>query len=154
MRRILLGLVLGVVAAGSLGCQWAPADTPAPQAGARRLADIALAADSMLIAGTVPSGRTLGAMLAAFDLHEQDRHALLDAVQRVFDVRRLRVGQPFRLDRLFDGRVRSFESRSTGIVACSCRPTPQPGTPPQSSPSRRRSPSTPSKGRSRGARRR
>jgi murein DD-endopeptidase MepM/ murein hydrolase activator NlpD len=63
----------------------------------------------MLIAGTVPSGRTLGAILSAFDLHEPDRHALVDAVQRVFDVRRLRVGQPFRLDRLFDGRVRSFE---------------------------------------------
>lgn len=109
MRQSFLGFVLGAVAAGSVGCQWAATDAPAPHAGARRLADIALAADSMLIAGTVPSGRTLGAILAAFDLHEPDRHAVVDAVQRVFDVRRLRVGQPFRLDRLFDGRVRSFE---------------------------------------------
>jgi len=109
MRQSFLGFVLGAVAAGSVGCQWAATDAPAPHADARRLADIALAADSMLIAGTVPSGRTLGAILAAFDLHEPDRHAVVDAVQRVFDVRRLRVGQPFRLDRLFDGRVRSFE---------------------------------------------
>jgi murein DD-endopeptidase MepM/ murein hydrolase activator NlpD len=114
MRRMLLGFVLGVLAVGGMGCQDAPAQAPRHEAGARRLADIALAADSMLIAGTVPSGRTLGAMLAAFDLHEHDRHALVDAVQRVFDVRRLRVGQPFRLDRLFNGRVRSFEYEIDG----------------------------------------
>jgi murein DD-endopeptidase MepM/ murein hydrolase activator NlpD len=78
------------------------------------VADIMLAADSRLIAGTVPSGRTLGAMLAAFELHESDRQALVSAIQRVFDVRRLRVGQPFKLDRLVDGRVRSFEYEIDG----------------------------------------
>lgn len=110
MRRTLLGFVLGLAAAGSVACQSASVDAPESHLGARRrLADIALAADSMLIAGTVPAGRTLGAMLAALDLHEHDRLALVEAVQRVFDVRRLRVGQPFRLDRLFNGRVRSFE---------------------------------------------
>lgn len=109
MRSAILGFALGVVAAGSVGCQWSPVDLPAPSPVERRLADIALATDSMLIAGTVPSGRTLGAMLATFDLKEPDRHALVSAVQRVFDVRRLRVGQPFKLDRLLDGRVRSFE---------------------------------------------
>ena len=81
---------------------------------ARRLADIVLAADSRLIAGTVPSGRTLSAMLSAFELHEPDRQALVSAVQRVFDVRHLRDGQPFKLDRLFDGRVRSFEYEIDG----------------------------------------
>jgi murein DD-endopeptidase MepM/ murein hydrolase activator NlpD len=114
MRRILFGSLLGVSALLGVGCQGAPIHAPRPEAGARRLADISLAADSMLIAGTVPSGRTLGAMLAAFDLREHDRRALVEAVQRVFDVRRLRVGQPFRLDRLFDGHVRSFEYEIDG----------------------------------------
>jgi murein DD-endopeptidase MepM/ murein hydrolase activator NlpD len=107
--------VLGVVAAGAIGCQWSPVEAPRRDpAVERRLADIALAADSMMIAGTVPSGRTLSAMLAAFELHEPDRLALVQAVQRVFDVRRLRVGQPFRLNRLVDGRIRSFEYEIDG----------------------------------------
>jgi len=115
MRRTFPGLVLGVVAAGAIGCQWSPVEAPRRDpAVQRRLADIALAADSMMIAGTVPSGRTLSAMLAAFELHEPDRLALVQAIQRVFDVRRLRVGQPFRLDRLVNGRVRSFEYEIDG----------------------------------------
>lgn len=98
-----------MIAATIAGCQPAPERPRAEESPARRLADIVLAADSRLIAGTVPSGRTLGALLAAFELHETDRQALVSAIQRVFDVRRLRVGQPFKLDRLLDGRVRSFE---------------------------------------------
>jgi murein DD-endopeptidase MepM/ murein hydrolase activator NlpD len=93
----------------------------------RRLADIVLAADSRLIAGTVPSGRTLGAMLAAFELHEADRQALVSAIQQVFDVRRLRVGQPFKLDRLFDGRVRSFEYEIDGDRRLLVQPDPAAG---------------------------
>jgi murein DD-endopeptidase MepM/ murein hydrolase activator NlpD len=109
MRRVLLaGLVLGSIVASG-GCGSPTLDEPLPAVRSRRLADIVLAADSRLIAGTVPSGRTLGAMLAAFDLHEADRQAIVSAIQRVFDVRRLRVGQPFRLDRLFNGQIRSFE---------------------------------------------
>lgn len=115
MRRILpLGLLCGVVALASVGCQRPPSHRQREASPARRLADIALAADSSLIAGTVPSGRTLGALLAAFELDEADRHALVSAIQSVFDVRRLRVGQPFKLDRLFDGRVRSFEYEIDG----------------------------------------
>jgi murein DD-endopeptidase MepM/ murein hydrolase activator NlpD len=109
MRRVLLaGLVLCSIAASG-GCGSPTLDEPLPAVRSPRLADIVLAADSRLIAGTVPSGRTLGAMLAAFDLHEADRQAIVSAIQRVFDVRRLRVGQPFRLDRLFNGQIRSFE---------------------------------------------
>jgi len=115
MRRILVpGFVCGVVISAGVACQWTPAYAPSDIARARRLADIALAADSHLIAGTVPSGRTLGTMLSAFELHETDRQAIVSAIQRVFDVRRLRVGQPFKLDRLFDGRVRSFEYEIDG----------------------------------------
>jgi murein DD-endopeptidase MepM/ murein hydrolase activator NlpD len=111
---LVLGLICGAVAATTLGCQRTPARQQTDVSPARRLADVVLAADSRLIAGTVPSGRTLGAMLAAFELHESDRQALVSAIQRVFDVRRLRVGQPFKLDRLFDGRVRSFEYEIDG----------------------------------------
>ena len=103
-----------MVTATTIGCQHTPARPHHDVSPARRLADIVLAADSSLIAGTVPSGRTLGALLSAFELHEADRQALVSAIQRVFDVRRLRVGQPFKLDRLLDGRVRSFEYEIDG----------------------------------------
>jgi murein DD-endopeptidase MepM/ murein hydrolase activator NlpD len=106
--------VCGAFTLVGIACQWTPANAPTDVVRARRLADIVLAADSRLIAGTVPSGRTLAAMLSAFELHEPDRQALVSAIQRVFDVRRLRVGQPFKLDRLFDGRVRSFEYEIDG----------------------------------------
>jgi murein DD-endopeptidase MepM/ murein hydrolase activator NlpD len=115
MRRLLVsGFVCGVVISAGIACQWTPAYAPAGVARARRLADIVLAEDSRLIAGTVPSGRTLATMLSAFELSEPDRQALVSAIQRVFDVRRLRVGQPFKLDRLFDGSVRSFEYEIDG----------------------------------------
>lgn len=45
---------------------------------------------------------------------EADRIALVSAVEEVFDVRRMRVGQPYAVDRLFDGRVRSFEYEIDG----------------------------------------
>ena len=126
-RRLLFGSVCGVFTLAGIACQWTPASAPGDVVRARRLADIVLAADSRLVAGTVPSGRTLGAMLAAFELHEADRQALVSAIQQVFDVRRLRVGQPFKLDRLFDGRVRSFEYEIDGDRRLLVQPDPAAG---------------------------
>jgi murein DD-endopeptidase MepM/ murein hydrolase activator NlpD len=114
MRRILLlGFVIGATAASTLACQLAQAQVPSEAVGARRTADIELPADSRIITGTVPPG-SLGAMLASFELDEADRLSMVTAIQQVFDVRRLRVGQPFALDRLLDGQVRSFEYEIDG----------------------------------------
>ena len=60
------------------------------------LADIVLAGRFPPDRGHRSLGSTLSAMLSAFELHEPDRQALVSAIQRVFDVRRLRVGQPFK----------------------------------------------------------
>jgi hypothetical protein len=114
MRRILLlGVVIGVAVASTLACQLAHAQVSTDIAGLRRTADIELPADSHIIAGLVRPG-SLGAMLASFDLHDADRQSLVVAMQQVFDVRRLRVGQPFVVDRMLDGRVRSFEYEIDG----------------------------------------
>ena len=114
MRRILLlGFVIGVAAASTLACQLAQAQVPVDIAVARRTSDIELPADSRIISGVVRPG-SLGALLESFELHEADRLSLVAAMQQVFDVRRMRVGQPFVVDRMIDGRVRSFEYEIDG----------------------------------------
>ncbi len=110
MRRLVfIGLVLGVGVTGALARQMAQAQVPGvTEPAERRTVDIHLPADSVVIEGTIPPGRTLGAMFADHDVADADRLAVVDAVQSVFDVRKLHAGQPFLLDRLFDGRVRTF----------------------------------------------
>lgn len=79
------------------------ADAPA------RLADILLPRDSDVISAVVPNGATVAGMLGKHLLPESELSALVQAVTSSFDVRRLRAGNIYRLDRLFDGRIRSFE---------------------------------------------
>lgn len=75
----------------------------------RRLADILLPPDSDLISSVVPNGATVAGMLGKHLLPDSELSALVQAVSGTFDVRRLRAGNVYRLDRLFDGRIRSFE---------------------------------------------
>jgi murein DD-endopeptidase MepM/ murein hydrolase activator NlpD len=75
----------------------------------RRLADILLPRDSDLISSVVPNGTTVAGMLGKHVLPDSELAALVDAVASSFDVRKLRAGNLYRLDRLFDGRIRSFE---------------------------------------------
>jgi hypothetical protein len=115
MRRLLpFGLVLGVAVCGTVACQVAEAQSLADAGGPRRTTDIELVSDSQLIAGSIQPRVTLDGMLARYEVVEHDRHALVAAVQRVFDVRRVRVGQHFTIDRLLDGRVRSLDYEIDG----------------------------------------
>ena len=75
----------------------------------RRLADILLPPDSDVISAVVPSGATVAGMLSKHLLPNSELSALVQAVSANFDVRRLRAGNVYRIDRLFDGRIRSFE---------------------------------------------
>lgn len=75
----------------------------------RRIADILLPRDSDVISAVVPNGTTVAAMLGKHLLPESELSALVQAVTTTFDVRKLRAGNSYRIDRLFDGRIRSFE---------------------------------------------
>jgi len=115
MRRFLmLGLVLGVAVGGTAACQAAEAQSVVDPDGPRRTTDIVLVPDSELIADSIQPGLTLDGMFIRYDIDATDRQALVAAVQRVFDVRRMRAGQPFAIDRLLDGRVRRFEYEIDG----------------------------------------
>jgi murein DD-endopeptidase MepM/ murein hydrolase activator NlpD len=109
MRRPFLPAVAAAVVAVSLvACQLA-AEAPVSPVGLKRTTDIELPSDADLIVGIVPARATLADLLADYRVLDEDRLALVDAVAVVFDVRRVRAGQPFTLDRLLDGRVRAFE---------------------------------------------
>jgi murein DD-endopeptidase MepM/ murein hydrolase activator NlpD len=71
--------------------------------------DIELAPDTETIPGRVPSGATLGTVLMAHHLVAPDVEGMLAAIEGIFDARRVRAGQPYRLDRGLDGRARLFE---------------------------------------------
>lgn len=100
---------MAMAVGGTLSCQRAQAESPADHGPARRTADVVLPADSKLLTGSVPHGRTLATVLAGYDVRADDRTAVVAAVQQVFDVRRIRGGQPVAVDRLLDGGIRSFE---------------------------------------------
>jgi len=75
----------------------------------RRLADVLLPRDSDVISAVVPNGTTVAGMLGKHLLPESELSALVQAVTSSFDVRKLRAGNIYRIERLFDGRIRSFE---------------------------------------------
>src|SRR5688500_11764241 len=72
-------------------------------------ADVPLAKDSDLITGVIPARTTI---VDLFDNHliaPGEGVPLVSSIASAMDVRRLRAGQPYILDRLLDGRVRRFE---------------------------------------------
>ena len=105
MRLLLLRLVvvLGACAAGA--CSRAE---PLPRGSTRR-GDVVLPADSEVIPGRVTASTTLAGLLSPQHLHDADIGGIVAAVSRVFDLRRLRAGQPWRFERTHDGCVRFLE---------------------------------------------
>jgi len=71
--------------------------------------DIALESDSEMVPARVPRGATLGLMLQRHELHAPDFEGLLGAIAGVFDPRKLRTDQAYRLERTLSGCVRLFE---------------------------------------------
>ena len=57
----------------------------------------------------VPPRATLAAVLEAHELLAQEVAAIVGTLGQTFDLRRFRAGQPYRLDRFHDGRLREFE---------------------------------------------
>lgn len=111
MRRLVLGLgVLSMAATmtGVVACRLSVADEPPPMETPRRLVDILLARDTEVIEALLPSRTTLAGVLKLHNLIESDVRALVQTVADHIDVRRLRAGQPYRLERLLDGRVLEF----------------------------------------------
>lgn len=95
-----------LLAAAAAGC--ASGSDATPHA-ARHGLDHELPVDSRIVPGRVPGGATLESILSRHDLAPGSVERMIAAVREVFDPRKVRTGQAYRLERLHDGRVRFFE---------------------------------------------
>ena len=75
----------------------------------RRSADVSLAKDSDLLSGVVPPRTTIAHLFDEHMVASSESRLLVSSIASAMDVRKLRAGQPYTLDRMLDGRVRRFE---------------------------------------------
>jgi murein DD-endopeptidase MepM/ murein hydrolase activator NlpD len=97
---------LALTLAAATACRPAAAEPPRPAA---RHGDILLPRDSEIVKALVPQRTTLAALLDSHRLLAHETAAIIAAVGGRFDLRRFRAGQPYRVDRFLDGRLREFE---------------------------------------------
>jgi murein DD-endopeptidase MepM/ murein hydrolase activator NlpD len=76
--------------------------------------DIALVLETTTVAGHVHGGATLAALLRAHDIAAADASAIVAQAGSVFDLRKVRANQPYRLETTRTGRVRGFEYEIDG----------------------------------------
>jgi murein DD-endopeptidase MepM/ murein hydrolase activator NlpD len=103
--------VFAVGAAGVLALASCARPGPARKAAG---ADVYLPRESETIVATVPRHATLDSLLRAHQLREQLVTEAVSVARGVFDPRRLRADQPYRLVRSIDGWLREFEYQIDG----------------------------------------
>jgi hypothetical protein len=86
--------------------------TPAMSIPSAPLADMAVpaaVAPATVVEGKVAKSDTLGKVLKKSGLTAAESDEIIRALSGVLDFRAIRAGQPFRIERLADGRVKRFE---------------------------------------------
>src|SRR5829696_5259164 len=104
--RRLKAIGAAAIFATAAACDLEPAEAPGAPS---RLADIVLASDSQVLRALVPQRATIASLLTSHQLFAHEVVALVSSIGQKFDLRRFRAGQPYRIDRFFDGTVREFE---------------------------------------------
>ena len=104
-------VLIAALAALASGCGRRDHVAPAPVIPP---ADIELARDSRLAAARVPGGATLASVLRAGAVTEADIAGVVARAASVFDLRKFRASQPYRIDQWLDGRLRAFEYEIDG----------------------------------------
>jgi murein DD-endopeptidase MepM/ murein hydrolase activator NlpD len=113
VRTIIL-LIVGAALASSAcdtrtNASVARTDTLLPAKG-----DIALALETTRVSARVHAGATLASMLRAHDVAVADVAAIVAQAAAVFDLRKVRANQPYRLETTHTGEVRGFEYEIDG----------------------------------------
>jgi len=103
LRALSVCLVVGV----ACGCGGSSAGSPGI-ATSTPSADIVLANEARTVEGVVPPNATLAGLLRDYELPESMVSRIVTAAQSVFDLRRLRVRQPYRLVTLPGDRLSEF----------------------------------------------
>ena len=113
MRTIILFIVGAAVASSACDTRTnasvARTDTLLPAKG-----DIALALETTKVSARVRAGATLASMLRAHDVVIADAAAIVAQAASVFDLRKVRANQPYRLETTHTGTVRGFEYEIDG----------------------------------------
>ncbi|MDO8680703.1 MAG: M23 family metallopeptidase [Acidobacteriota bacterium] len=81
---------------------------------ARPATDVTLVSDADFLAGVVPTRTTMSALFQDHLIEGREAVTLVGSIAETFDLRRLRAGQPYTIDRMLDGRVRRFEYEIDG----------------------------------------
>lgn len=79
-----------------------------------RAYDVPLEKDSDYLTGYVPARTTIAHLFGNHMVQSADTPVLVSSIASAIDVRRMRAGQPYSIDRLLDGRVRRFEYEIDG----------------------------------------
>ncbi|HEV2985675.1 MAG TPA: M23 family metallopeptidase [Vicinamibacterales bacterium] len=108
--RPLLSLLIVIAAALASSCQGAG---PAGSVGALAR-DIALAAETTVVSARVASGATFASMLREQGMTAPEVAAVVARVAVVFDLRKVRAAQPYRLERAIGGAMRRIEYEIDG----------------------------------------
>ena len=75
----------------------------------RAAADIALARDTTIVSARVTAGATLASLLRAQGVAVDEIAEIVAKTASVFDPRKVRAAQPYRVERALDGALRKFE---------------------------------------------
>jgi murein DD-endopeptidase MepM/ murein hydrolase activator NlpD len=71
--------------------------------------DVLLEKDSDFLTGYIPARTTIAHLFDNHMIQDADAQVLVASISSAMDVRKMRAGQPYNIDRLLDGRVRRFE---------------------------------------------
>jgi murein DD-endopeptidase MepM/ murein hydrolase activator NlpD len=109
VRKSILIPALVLIAAISSSAVWLVSAAD-PVETVRRLGrDITLEKDAELITGIIPPRTTIAHLFDRHLIGRSEALALVSSIASAMDVRKLRAGQPYLIDRLLDGRIRRFE---------------------------------------------
>ena len=108
MRKQIVIPAIGLLVVGLSSAFWMvsaadPAET------VRLAADVHLAKDSDVLSGFVPARTTIAHLFENHMIASADTPVLVSSIASAMDVRKMRAGQPYTIDRMLDGRVRRFE---------------------------------------------
>lgn len=113
MRKTIILSAISLLAMGVPSAYWlASAADPAKTVSVGK--DVLLEKDSDFLSGYIPPRTTFGHLFDNHMIQNGDAQVLVASIAGAMDVRRLRAGQPYSIDRLLDGRVRRFEYEIDG----------------------------------------
>jgi murein DD-endopeptidase MepM/ murein hydrolase activator NlpD len=109
MRKAHVIPAIGLLVVGLSSAFWMVSAADPSETVSRRATDVSLARDSYVLSGAVPARTTIAHLFENHRIQGSDTPVLVSSIASAIDVRRMRAGQPYTIDRLLDGRVRRFE---------------------------------------------